>query len=111
MTESGAVQTTLIQARLIVAALVGGVLVMVALSGFLVMEGNLGFLALPAGLLGLVCPVLGYKLYTSRRNAMLSGDWTALTGVLTHVLLAGAIWPSSDRLQPFLGTASAGYSG
>lgn len=147
MTDGGAVQTTLTQARLIVAALVGGVLVMLALSGFLALPGNLGFLGLPAGLLGLVCPVIGYKLYTSRRDAippeadvrarcgvfmtatvlalaiteaaaffgivvfLLSRDWTALTGVLTHVLLAGAIWPSADRLQLFVGTASAGHSG
>ena len=142
MTDGGPVRVALSHSRLIVAALVGGVLVLLALSGLVPSRGALGFLALPAGLLGLVSPVIGYKLYSTRRDGiapqadlsarcrsfvmatvlamavtegaafvgilvfMLSGEWTALAGVLTHVLLAGAIWPSADRLQPFLGTTA-----
>ena len=33
----------------------------------------------------------------------LSGTLSALSGVLTHVLLVGAIWPTPERLESFLG--------
>jgi len=33
---------------------------------------------------------------------LLSGHVGALTGLLTHVILAGAIWPSSDRYEAFV---------
>jgi hypothetical protein len=40
----------------------------------------------------------------------LSREWIALTGVVTHVLVAGAIWPSRARLDDFL-TAGGGEAG
>lgn len=33
---------------------------------------------------------------------MRSGEWMALSGVATHVLLGAAIWPSRTRLESFL---------
>lgn len=41
----------------------------------------------------------------------LTGNPLALIGVLTHVLLAGAIWPSPERLETFLEVPSGGASG
>jgi hypothetical protein len=142
MTHAETPRAALMQARILVGALVAGVLALLAVSGLFQLGDSLRFLVLPAGLVGLVSPVIGHKLYTSRRDGtpadadvatrcrrfvmatilalaiteaaalfgvvvfMLSGRWTALTGVLTHVLLAGAIWPSPDRLQPFLGSSA-----
>ena len=31
-----------------------------------------------------------------------SGEWMALSGVATHLLLAGAVWPSRARFESFL---------
>jgi hypothetical protein len=41
----------------------------------------------------------------------LTGNPLALIGVLTHVLLAGAIWPAPERLETFLESPSAGAAG
>lgn len=32
----------------------------------------------------------------------------ALTGVLTHVLLTGILWPAAENIRPFLGRAARG---
>jgi len=36
---------------------------------------------------------------------MLGAGITALTGVLTHVLLTGMLWPATEKIRPFLGRA------
>ena len=36
---------------------------------------------------------------------MLGGSLVALTGVVTHVLLTGVLWPATEKLLPFLGRA------
>ena len=92
----------------------------------------LAALAPPAGLIGIVAPVIGYRLYlylgeTSVRPLgerfvvatsaalgitagaaalgilafFVSNRPAALIGLVTHVLLAGALWPSSERLESF----------
>lgn len=33
---------------------------------------------------------------------VMSADWAALTGVVTHVILVGAVWPSRERLESFV---------
>ena len=34
----------------------------------------------------------------------------ALTGVLTHVLLSGILWPAAVKMRPFLGRAAVSFS-
>jgi hypothetical protein len=41
---------------------------------------------------------------------MLGAGILALTGVLTHVLLTGILWPSAEKIRPFLGRAAASFS-
>ena len=41
---------------------------------------------------------------------MLGAGIVALTGVLTHVLLTGILWPSAEKIRPFLGRAAASFS-
>ena len=36
-----------------------------------------------------------------------TGEWPALVGVVTHVILAGAIWPSREGLETFLDPRAA----
>ena len=43
---------------------------------------------------------LGIVAYT------LGADIVALTGVLTHVLLTGMLWPAAEKIRPFLGRAA-----
>lgn len=126
------------QARVIVAVLVLGVLVLTALSGLFPRSQGLGFLVVPAAIIGVVSPVIGYRAYhylrerippeaaTQRRTQTflranivalgvtegaalvgvvvhaLTGSLLALLGVGMHVLLAGAIWPSSEKLEAFV---------
>lgn len=42
---------------------------------------------------------------------MLGAEIMALTGVLTHVLLTGILWPGAERIRPFLGRAERSYLG
>ncbi len=37
--------------------------------------------------------------------SLLGAGMMALTGVLTHVLLTGVLWPSNEKIRPFLGRA------
>lgn len=39
---------------------------------------------------------------------MLSREWAALVGVATHVILAGAIWPTDAKLESFLESGGGG---
>jgi len=39
---------------------------------------------------------------------MLGAGIVALTGVLTHVLLTGVLWPADEKIRPFLGRAGRG---
>lgn len=48
--------------------------------------------------LGVVCFLLG-------------GELVALTGVFSHVLLTGVLWPTSEKIRPFLGRAGNGLVG
>jgi len=127
-----------LRARFLVGAAVLGVLVVLALTELLPTGDALVAAAPPAALLGLVSPVVGYRLYLWVRERaarpasraercgafvranlvamavtegaalfgivayLLSGRLFPLVGVLTHVLLAGAIWPSAEKLDLFL---------
>jgi len=131
-------RSVLVTARLVAGGLAAGVLILTVLAGLVASPVRLEWLAPPAALLGLVSPVIGYRLYAllaervsptedagARRGAFLratvvalsvadgvavfgivafalSGKPMALIGVLTHVILTGAIWPSEERLETFL---------
>jgi hypothetical protein len=136
----GAVQT----ARMIAVTLLAGVLLFTAIvvGWWKLEETGLDWLALPAAILGLIAPVVGYRAFHGIRSRvpreadtqvrcdrfqkatvaalsvtegaallgivahMVSGDWPALTGVVTHVILTGAIWPSRARVDDFRGEDS-----
>ncbi len=141
-----AVQATLARTRLIVAALAAGVLCLAGIAAFVDFgRSDLGaFLGLPAGLLGLIMLVAGWRVHLALRERaariedleagcaryttavlialaltegaaflgivayMLGAEVVALTGVVTHVLLTGVLWPAPEKLQPFLGRAGHG---
>ena len=126
------------QARVLVGALVAGPLVGMAAIGLFDPPARVAALVAPASLLGLVSPVIGYRLYHLLRERIpvdagvemrcrayvranlaalavtegaalfglvaysLSSELFTLVGVGAHVLLAGAIWPSPERLELFL---------
>lgn len=132
-------EATLRTARIIALALVLGPLVMFIVALLVRTDPLLPAAGLPAGLLGLIGPVAGYRVYQAlrgrippdrgareRRHAFqaatllalgitegiallsivafwLSGKPIALVGLATHAILAGAVWPSEQRLQGFLG--------
>lgn len=133
------IDTTLSHSRIIVAGLVVAVVALAAISNqFAPVGTSAGFLVAPAGLLGLVSPVVGYRLYLMIRERVPAGSGTAagcnaflratiaalavtegialfgvvvfmltsrlpaLLGAATHVLLAGAIWPTPERLEAFI---------
>ena len=113
------------------------VLVLTGASGLIRPTGieRIGFLAGPASLLGLVAPVIGYRLWLwmleqvpagadARQRCerfaratlvalsitelaavlglvawVASGEPFTLAAVVTHVVLAGAIWPRRERLE------------
>ncbi len=125
-------------ARAIVAALVLGVLVLMALSGLLPRAEGVEFLVVPAAIIGAVSPVIGYRAYHYLRERIparaspqqrmrtflranilamgitegaalagvivhaLTGSLLALLGAGMHVLLAGALWPSPEKLDAFV---------
>jgi len=131
------------RARVMVAALVGGVLTLLFVATFFSLNTPVAFLVFPVGLIGLVSPVIGYRLYLYARSKvpggadvegragafvratltamaisegiafcgivvyMLTGGALALTGALTHLLLAGAIWPTREKLDQFLDSSGA----
>jgi hypothetical protein len=132
------------QARTIAAALAAGVLLLTALSGIVRIPGGPAAIASLAALLGIVSPLIGYRLYAwqrerdgvegshSRRCASflratvlalavtegvallgvvaywLTAEPHALIGVVTHVILVGAVWPTSERLANFIERGDAG---
>ena len=131
------VEATLHQARVVFVASIATVPVLLAIGGWIDPPERL--MVFPVSLIGLVSPVIGYRLYLLRRERVptgasrteacraflhagivalavtqgaailglvgyaLSGTLSALSGVLTHVLLVGAIWPAPERLESFLG--------
>jgi hypothetical protein len=126
------------RSRLLIGWLAATPLVLALLVGLLGPLGTNAALVGPAALLGLVSPVIGYRLYLLLRDRIpseadvearcrsfvsaglvalavtdgiallglvayfVSGQPYSLVGVATHVLLAGAIWPSPERLQAFV---------
>lgn len=135
--------STVMRTRVMVAALVGGVLTLLFVATFFSLNTPVTFLIFPVGLIGLISPVLGYRLYLYVRSKvadaadiegragsfvratltamavtegiafcgvvvyMLTGGALALTGVLTHLLLAGAIWPTREKLDLFLDSSGS----
>jgi hypothetical protein len=135
---------TLFRARLVVGALIGGVLILTALSGFMRRVHGTEGLVVPAAVIGAVAPAIGFRLYqllrdrltprddaARRREAFLranvlafaitegaavfgvvvfamTGAPLALIGVLMHVLLGGAVWPTEEKLAGFVGDAGRG---
>ena len=133
---------TLLRARLIVGALIGGVLILTALSGWMPRVDGMEGLVVPAAVVGAASPAVAFRLYqlmrdrltptataTRRREAFLranviafaitegaamfgvivfalTGSPLALIGVLMHVLLGGALWPTEEKLAGFVGGAA-----
>jgi len=129
--------SALARSRLIAGGSVVGVLLVAAVGSLFDPGRRLESIAPTVGLLGIVSPVIAYRLYLwekerippqadSTRRArgfvratliavsvsesialsgvvayVLSGRIVALLGVLTMVLLVGAIWPTSERLESF----------
>jgi hypothetical protein len=131
-------EQTLTTARLILGAMVG-TLVLVAALCLLLPRGPWGdFLIAPAGIVGIVSPAIGYRLFhwfgerlpqgagdTEREASFLrasvlavsvtegsallgivtfamTGALTAMIGVVSHMILTGALWPTEDRLEFFV---------
>jgi hypothetical protein len=125
-------------ARLIVGGFGAGVVVLMLLAALVDLSAGFDALTAPAALLGLISPVIGYRLYLWSRERVPAGEKTearcdrflratilalavtegvalfgvvafmvgggpfALVGVLTHLLLTGALWPSDEKLARFL---------
>ena len=142
--ERDAERATLSRSRLIVGALVGGVLILTALSGWMPRADGLQGAVVPAAVIGAASPAIAYRLYqllrerltpgatASRRRETflranvlafaitegaalfgvivyaLTGAPVALIGVVMHVLLAGALWPSEEKLAGFTHDAARG---
>lgn len=138
LTDAEREQATLRQARLIAGALAAGVLLLTALSGVVRISPSLPAIASLAALLGIVSPLVGFRLYAWLREreparashavrcatflratilalvvtegvAMfgivaywLTSEPQALIGVVTHIILVGAVWPTPERLESFL---------
>jgi hypothetical protein len=132
---------TLLRARLIVGALIVGVLILTAVSGWMPRVDGVGGLVVPAAVVGAACPAVAFRLYQLLRERItptatsalrretflranvlafaitegaalfgvvvfaLTGSPLALIGVVMHVLLAGALWPTEERLAGFVGDA------
>ena len=132
------IRATLIRSSLVVGAITVGPLILTIISAFVRLSSELYYLVAPAGLLGIVSPVIGYRLYLGMRRRMpptadleqrcrsfftatiaplaitegialigvvafmLSGAPACLIAVLTHVILAAAIWPTQERIEQFM---------
>jgi len=134
MEDEGA-ERALRSARTAAAILVAAPVVLVAVAAAVPLEPSAPSLATPAVLAGLLAPALGFHLYRRMQEAgtgrfvrativslacteagatlgvvafLLSREPLALVGVAMHVLLAGAIWPSRERLESFLSTGQGG---
>ena len=132
-------RATLLRSSLVVGAITVGVLTMAIVAAFIRISSEMRYLMPPAALLGIVSPVIGYRIYLGLKRRMprdagpeqrcqrflmatiiamavtegialfgvvafmLSGAPACLIGVLTHVILAAAIWPTPERLELFIG--------
>jgi hypothetical protein len=138
-TLSDAEHRALTATRTLAAALLVAVLALAAMAYRLTPgTGDYRALVVPAALVGLVSPVIAYRLYSVLGAKMppdianglrcegfqrvtgialsvtagaallgivtygMSSDPAAMTGVVTHVVLSGAIWPSRVRLESYL---------
>jgi hypothetical protein len=126
------------RARLLSAAMAGGVLLLTAVSGLIAIPTATRALTAPAALLGIVSPLLGYRLFAWLRDraaaetsqparcaaylratvlalsvteaaaglGLLSfwvgGGIESLIGVVMHIILSGALWPTPEKLEAFL---------
>jgi hypothetical protein len=131
----------LARARLLAALLALSPLIVLGAVALLPQPGESRALVLPAGLLGLVAPALGWRLQVRLREGVrggaaagrraylrslvaglavteatallgvlawhLSREPAALLGVLLHLLLVSAMWPTEDRLERAEEDASA----
>jgi hypothetical protein len=131
-------EATLAKARLIAGALAAGVLALALVAGLVDVDAGVRALTAPAALLGIVSPVIGYRVYHYQRERapadegvapacarflratvaalavteaaalfgvvafMIGGGPYALVGVAMHLLLAGALWPSEEKLDRFV---------
>jgi len=122
----------------VVGAIAVGPLIITIVSAFVRFSSELQYLAAPTALLGIVSPVIGFRIYLAMKRRippeagleqrcqrfftatiaplavtdgialigvvafMLSGAPACLIGVLTHVILAAAIWPTQERLEQFM---------
>ncbi|MCP3982531.1 MAG: hypothetical protein GY716_24795 [bacterium] len=138
MSLDPSVERALVRGRLIVGLPPVVVLLLTTASVWLAGGVRASFLVMPAMLLGLVSPVLGYRTYLYLRDRpaaetdpaarvrvfeqanlaasglatsiaalgwiafTLSGRPEALAGVATQVIVAGAVWPTPERLEGFL---------
>ena len=132
------------QARLVAVALVAGILLLTAFSGIVRISPRMPAIASLAALLGIISPLIGYRLYAWLRERdrpgssheircqtfvsaavlalavtegvalfgviayWLTSEPQALIGVVTHVILVGALWPTPERLENFLRRDGAG---
>ena len=130
---------TLAQARVVVLAMAVAPLLLAAIGEWLAISGRVEFLVAPAALLGIVSPVIGYRLFMMQAERvpagacvaqgcraflkailvamavsegialfglvawLTSGRLIALIGIVTHMILVGAIWPAEARLERFIG--------
>lgn len=124
---------SLSQAQVLAAALALGPLLILGAVCLLPRRAESSALVVPAGLLGIVAPAIGWRLQAAirgrarggpaeRRRAYvrsviaglavtaaaallgilawsLSNESAALLGVLLHLLLVSALWPTEERLQ------------
>jgi hypothetical protein len=126
------------RARLLAAALAGGVLLLTAISGVVDVPPVTRALTAPAALLGIVSPLLGFRLFAWLRDRSateishaarcaaylratvlalsvteaaaifgvisfwIGGGLESLIGVVMHVILSGALWPTPEKIETFL---------
>ena len=129
---------TLKRTRLLATAMAAGVLLLTAVSGVVSIPPVTRALAAPAALLGIVSPLLGFRLFAWLRERAatetshathcaaflratllalsvteaaaifgvisfwMSGRIESLIGVVMHVILSGALWPTPEKLEAFL---------
>jgi hypothetical protein len=132
------IRATLIRSSIVIGAITVGPLLITIVSAFVRFSSELQYLVAPAALLGIVSPVIGFRVHLGLKRRvppdagleqrcqrfftatimplavtesialfgvvafMLSGAPASLIGVLTHVILAAAIWPTPERLEHFM---------
>jgi hypothetical protein len=132
-------KATLLRSTIVIGAITAGVLAMTIVAVFIRLSSEMRSLMPPAALLGIVSPVIGYRIHLAIKRRippdagieqrcqsffmatiipmavtesialfgliafMLCREPACLIGVLTHVILAAAIWPTRERLELFTG--------